>query len=78
MGGLFGVELRQAGYDALVIKGRADTLSMICIDDGDIEIKSASAYAGKTSSDTERAVNDLWLKELKSSSSQGLSRPACP
>jgi len=24
VGGMFGVELRQAGYDALVIKGRAD------------------------------------------------------
>ncbi|NOQ28833.1 MAG: hypothetical protein GQ566_01865, partial [Methanosarcinales archaeon] len=36
----------------------ADALSMICIDDGDIDIKSASAYAGKTSSDTERAVKE--------------------
>ena len=58
MGGLFGVELRQAGYDALVIKGKADALSVICIDDGDIKIRSASAYAGKTSSDTERAVKE--------------------
>jgi len=58
MGGLFGVELRQAGYDALVIKGKADALSMICIDDEDIKIRSASAYAGKTSSDTERAVKE--------------------
>ncbi len=58
MGGLFGVELRQAGYDALVIAGRADAPSVICIDDGDIEIRSASAYVGKTSTDTERAVKE--------------------
>ncbi|MCK5108080.1 MAG: aldehyde ferredoxin oxidoreductase, partial [Methanosarcinales archaeon] len=56
MGGLFGVELRQAGYDALVISGRADAPSVIFIDDDDIEIRSAAAYVGKTSTDTERAV----------------------
>jgi aldehyde:ferredoxin oxidoreductase len=52
------VELRQAGYDALVIKDKADALSVICIDDGDIKIRSASAYAGMTSSDTERAAKE--------------------
>ncbi|MEA3323637.1 MAG: aldehyde ferredoxin oxidoreductase N-terminal domain-containing protein [Euryarchaeota archaeon] len=58
MGGLLGVELRQAGYDALVIKGKADALSVICIDYEDIKIRSVSAYADKTSSDTERAVKE--------------------
>lgn len=58
MGGLFGMELRQAGYDALVIRGRADALSFIWIDDGDIEIRNASPYAGKTCTDTERALKE--------------------
>ena len=58
MGGLFGVELRLAGYDALTIRGRANSPSIIRIDDGDIEIASASGYVGKTCSDTERDVKE--------------------
>ncbi|HDJ38688.1 MAG TPA: aldehyde ferredoxin oxidoreductase, partial [Methanosarcinales archaeon] len=58
MGGLFGVELRLAGYDALTIRGRANSPSIIRIDDGDVEIASASGYVGKTCSDTERDVKE--------------------
>jgi len=38
MGGSFGVELRQAGYDAIVIKGKAKRLSYLWIDDDEVEI----------------------------------------
>lgn len=38
MGGTFGVELRQAGYDAVAIRGAAKNLSYIFIDDDEVRI----------------------------------------
>ena len=40
-GGFFGPELRRAGFDAVVIKGKADQPVYLHIDDEDITIKSA-------------------------------------
>jgi aldehyde:ferredoxin oxidoreductase len=47
VGGLFGPELRAAGIDALVIRGKAAKPSYLWIDDGDIHIRSAKAVWGK-------------------------------
>ena len=47
MGGSFGVELRQAGYDALAIKGRAKKLSYVWIDDDEIAIVEHEGLKGK-------------------------------
>ncbi len=58
MGGMFGVELRQAGYDALVIRGRADELSYLWIDDDQVEIKRASRYQGKGAIETEHELKE--------------------
>ncbi|MGM0411124.1 MAG: aldehyde ferredoxin oxidoreductase family protein, partial [Bacillota bacterium] len=40
-GGFFGPELRRAGYDAVVIKGKAEKPVYLYINDNNIEIKSA-------------------------------------
>ncbi|NOR46670.1 MAG: aldehyde ferredoxin oxidoreductase, partial [Methanosarcinaceae archaeon] len=58
MGGMFGVEIRQAGYDALVIHGRAKEFSYIWIDDDVVEIRDASKYKGMKSTETERELKD--------------------
>lgn len=58
MGGMFGVEIRQAGYDALVIHGRAKEFSYIWIDDDTIEIRDASKYKGMKSTETERELKE--------------------
>lgn len=47
MGGSFGVELRQAGYDALVIVGRAPHLSYLWIDDEEVKIVPFEGLKGK-------------------------------
>lgn len=56
MGGSFGVELRQTGYDALAIFGRAEELSFIFIDDGDVSIIPMPELAGKTCLEAEGLI----------------------
>ena len=46
MGGFFGPELRFAGYDGLVVTGKADTPVYLYIDDDTVEIRNASKFWG--------------------------------
>lgn len=48
--------LRRAGYDALIITGRADSLSYLFIHDDRVQIRSAQHLAGKTTYETERRL----------------------
>ena len=60
MGGSFGVELRQAGYDALVIKGKSKKLSYLWIDDDEVEIVENEGLKGKGCLEAEGIIkNDL-------------------
>ena len=52
-GGSFAVQLRKAGYDALVVEGAANSPVYINIMDGDVEIKDASELWGKMTLETE-------------------------
>ncbi|MBF0242776.1 MAG: aldehyde ferredoxin oxidoreductase family protein [Desulfamplus sp.] len=56
MGGHFGPALKYAGYDALVLKGRAKEPSYIFIDDEQVEIRSAQKYWGQGSMVTEEML----------------------
>lgn len=47
MGGGFGVELRQAGYDAIALTGRAPVLSYLWIDDESVKVVRNEKLAGK-------------------------------
>jgi len=47
MGGNLGTEIRQAGYDALAITGRADQLSYVWVDGDDVQVVPAPQLAGK-------------------------------
>ena len=54
-GGDFGPELKYAGYDGLVIEGRAERPTYIWIDDGSIELRDAK-FEGMGCWDTEDSI----------------------
>jgi aldehyde:ferredoxin oxidoreductase len=56
--GFFGPELKRAGYDAIVIKGKASNLSYLWIDDDKVEIKNAETLTGKTVKEVEQKIRD--------------------
>lgn len=57
IGGLFGPELRAAGIDALVIRGRAPQPAFLWIDHGEIHIRSAHDLWGQTDTyETQRRI----------------------
>lgn len=58
VGGSFGVELRQAGYDALTITGRAPELSYLWIDNDQVSLIPFPKIKGKTALETERMVKE--------------------
>ena len=56
MGGFFAPELRFAGFDHLVVKGKADAPVYIWVHDGDIEIRDASHLWGKDVPETQETI----------------------
>ena len=60
MGGFFPAELRFAGYDGMIIQGKASSPVYIFIDDAEVTIRDASHLWGKMTSDTHRSL----LREL--------------
>jgi len=59
-GGHFGAELKYAGFDHVVITGKAQKPVYLWIHDGDVEIRDASSVWGKTTYETE----EILQKEL--------------
>ncbi|MBS7652837.1 MAG: aldehyde ferredoxin oxidoreductase C-terminal domain-containing protein [Candidatus Bathyarchaeia archaeon] len=62
--GEFGVDLKCAGYDGLIITGRAERPSYILVCDGQIEIRDATSIWGKGGRETlkhlvKRSVEDI-------------------
>ncbi|SHF24474.1 aldehyde ferredoxin oxidoreductase family protein [Caloramator proteoclasticus] len=51
-GGFFGAELKNAGYDMIIIEGRAQTPVYLWIEDDVVEIRDASHLWGKVVSET--------------------------
>ncbi|MDN5324095.1 MAG: aldehyde:ferredoxin oxidoreductase [Clostridia bacterium] len=68
-GGWFGPELKFAGYDAIIIKGKASHPVYISIIDGKVEIKDARHLWGKTTGETQDIIRD----ELRLSTARILS-----
>jgi aldehyde:ferredoxin oxidoreductase len=61
-GGVWGARLKYAGYDALIVEGKADAPVYMVIDDDHVEIKDAAALWGKTSEETEEALKETYGK----------------
>ncbi len=57
-GGFFGPELKFAGYDAVIIKGRADKPVYLWIHDGEVEIRDASKLWGKTGKEVQEGIRE--------------------
>jgi aldehyde:ferredoxin oxidoreductase len=57
-GGYFGSNLKRAGYDGLIVEGRAEKPVYIYIVDSDVKIKKASHLWGLKTGDTQKAVYD--------------------
>ena len=58
MGGHFGPALKYAGYDALVLTGKAEEFSYLFIDDDTVEIRPAEKYRTKGALTAERMLKD--------------------
>lgn len=55
-GGWWGTELKQAGFDALIVKGRAEKPVYLWIHEGRVEIRDAAHLWGKTTGDTQDEI----------------------
>jgi aldehyde:ferredoxin oxidoreductase len=56
--GTFGAELKRAGYDAIVLTGKAEKPVYLWIDDDSTQLLDASQVWGKSPSETEDAIKD--------------------
>jgi aldehyde:ferredoxin oxidoreductase len=65
-GGFFGYELKRAGFDALVVQGKADRPAYLWISNGEVEIKDAAKLWGLTVLETQDAIEtELGEKRLR-------------
>ena len=55
-GGFFGVELKYAGYDAIIIEGKSDKPVYLWVDDDTVELRSADHLWGKFPKDAMRII----------------------
>jgi len=54
--GFFGAEMKRAGYDAIIIEGKAERPTYIWIDDDTVQLMNAEHLWGKTPVETEEAI----------------------
>jgi aldehyde:ferredoxin oxidoreductase len=59
VGGFWPMEVKKAGYDAIIVEGKADKPVYLLVTDETVEIRDASALWGKTALETE----DLLIAE---------------
>jgi aldehyde:ferredoxin oxidoreductase len=57
-GGHFPIELKAAGYDAIIVQGRAERPTYIWIRDGQVALRSADELWGLFTSDCQQAIKD--------------------
>jgi len=56
--GFFGSELKRAGYDAVIFKGKAEKPVYVWIDDDSVQLMDAKHLWGKSPQETEDAIRD--------------------
>jgi len=57
-GGFWGAELKFAGYDAIVIKGRSPRPTYLWVHDGEAELKNASGIWGLQTRESQEAIRE--------------------
>ena len=65
LSGFWGAELKMAGYDGIIIKGRADHPVYINIADEKVEIKDARHLWGRKNSETQRTIRNEAGEKVK-------------
>jgi aldehyde:ferredoxin oxidoreductase len=80
--GSFGTELKRAGYDAVVLKGKAEKPVYVWIDDDAVQLLDASRLMGKSPGETEDAIReelgDYYIRVASIGvAGEKLSRMAC-
>ncbi len=75
-GGSFGPCLKYAGYDALVVTGKAESPAYIAVDNGDISIKDAAHLWGSTTIHAEQRLREGLKGEKKGRISAAVIGPA--
>ena len=56
--GFFGPDLKRAGYDAVIITGKADKLSYLWIDDDNVKVMDAEHMKGKSPGETDMQIRE--------------------
>jgi aldehyde:ferredoxin oxidoreductase len=56
--GFFGPELKRAGYDAVIFKGKSEKLVYVWIDDESVQLMSADHLKGKSPYETDVAIRE--------------------
>ena len=64
MGSYFGVELKHAGYDKIVIRGKSPELVYLWVNNGKVEIRDAKHLRGKGTQETASLIKEE-LKDAK-------------
>jgi aldehyde:ferredoxin oxidoreductase len=64
-GGPLGAEIKFAGYDAIVITGKADKPSLLLIDEDKVEVRNAENLWGATTFETESRLKKELGEEFK-------------
>jgi len=64
-GGYFAPELRYAGYDGIVITGKANAPSMLVIEDDEVRVVSAAEYWGKGIEEVTRRIKQRYGKSYR-------------
>ncbi len=81
MGGFFPTYMRYSGFDVLIITGKAKKPIYLHLKDGKIEFKSAETLWGKTTSETQKAINETIDPNAKTAcigpAGENLVRYAC-
>jgi aldehyde:ferredoxin oxidoreductase len=80
--GFFGPDLKRAGYDAVIITGKADKLSYLWIDDDNVKIMNAEHMKGKSPYETDMQIReelgDYYIRvSAIGEAGEKLSRIAC-
>ncbi len=58
VGGFWGAELKRAGWDAIIVEGKADKPVYLWINDDKVEIRDASHLWGKATAEVEKQIQD--------------------
>ena len=64
IGGHFAAELKYAGYDGLILEGKADVPSYLYVEDDSIQLLQAGELWGKGSHETERILEEKDRKSV--------------